>query len=210
MKKIIMVRHGESVTNVTRVFTGQLDVPLTETGREQALRMAEYMDKYHVDKMYASPLVRALDTAKAIAIRQNCQIETVDALMEINAGNWHGRPFEEIAEEFPETYQAWRKDIGTAVTDGGESCAQLYDRVVGFFEKVLQEPEETVCLVCHATPIRMIESFIEAGSVKAAQEIPWVPNASVTVYEYDGAFHLVERGTSHYMKDLISNLPTTI
>ena len=210
MKKIIMVRHGESVTNVSRVFTGQLDVPLTETGREQARRMAEYMDKYHVDKMYASPLERALDTAKAIAARQNCQIETVDALMEINAGSWHGLPFEEIAEKFPETYQVWRADIGSAVTADGESCRQLYDRVTGFFEKVLQEPEETVCLVCHATPIRMIESHIEAGSVKVAQQIPWVPNASVTVYEYDGAFHVVERGTSHYMKDLISTLPTTI
>ena len=210
MKTIIMVRHGESETNVTRVFTGQMDVPLTETGMEQARRMAEYMDKYHVDKMYASPLQRAMDTAKAIADRQTCTIEEAPALMEVYAGSWQGLPFEEIAEKFPETYQAWRADIGSAVTADGESCQQLYDRVTEFFKKVLQEPEETVCLVCHATPIRMIESYIEADSVKVAQEIGWVPNASVTVYEYDGAFHVVERGTSHYMADLLSTLPTTI
>lgn len=210
MKTIIMVRHGESETNVTRVFTGQLDVPLTATGREQARRMAEYMDKYRVDKMYASPLQRAMDTAKAIAVRQNCDIEAADALMEVYAGSWQGLPFEEIAEQFGEIYQVWRTDIGSAVTTDGESCQQLYDRVTGFFKKLLTEPEETVCLVCHATPIRMIESYIKAGCVKVAQEIPWVPNASVTVYQYDGAFHEVERGTSHFMGDLLSNLPTTI
>ena len=210
MKKIIMVRHGESVTNVSRVFTGQLDVPLTETGREQARRMAEYMDKYHVDKIYASPLDRAVDTAQTIAIRQNCTVETNDAIMEINAGLWQGITFGEIAENYPQTYQVWRTDIGSAAPEGGETCVQLYDRVTGFLQKVLQEPEETVCLVCHAIPIRMMESYIEAGSLKAAQQIPWVPNASVTVYGYDGDFHAVEWGTCEYLGDLLTNLPKTI
>ena len=210
MKTIIMVRHGESETNVRKVFTGQLDAPLTENGHEQARLMARYLDKYKVDKIYASSLERAIETAQAIADRQNCPMEKSDALKEIYSGFWQGLTFGEIAEKYPENYQVWKNDIGFATPDGGETCKQLYDRVTAFFEKVLTEPEETVCLVCHAIPIRMMESYIHCGCVAGAQEISWVPNASVTVYEYNGKFQEVERGTCDFLGELCTNLPKTI
>lgn len=210
MKTIIMVRHGQSESNVRKTFTGQLDSPLTAAGREQALRMAGYLDKYRVDKIYASSLKRAVETAQAIAQRQNCPLERCDALKEINSGLWQGLTFEEIAEKYPENYQVWKNNIGFAAPDGGETCRQLYDRVTAFLKKVLAEPEETVCLVCHATPIRMMESDIRCGCVTGAQEISWVPNASVTVYAYDGQFREVERGTCDFLGELCTNLPKNI
>ena len=210
MKTIIMVRHGQSESNVKKTFTGQLDAPLTEAGREQARRMARYLDKYKVDKVYASSLERAVETAQAIADRQNCPMETCDELMEINSGLWQGLTFTEIAEKYPQTYKVWRTGIGKAAPEGGETCKQLYDRVTAFFKKVLEESEETICLVCHATPIRMMESFILAGSADGAQEISWVPNASVTVYEYDGKFTEIERGTCDFLGELCTSLPKSI
>ena len=210
MKTIIMVRHGQSESNVLKTFTGQLDAPLTQIGQQQARLMAEYLDKYHVDKIYASSLQRAVDTADAIAKRQNCSMVACDAIKEIYSGCWQGLTFDEIAEKYPQTYQVWRTDIGNATPEGGETCAQIYDRVTTFFQKLLTESEETVCLVCHAIPIRMMESYIKGSSVAAAQEISWVPNASVTVYEFDGMFHEVERGTCEYLGELLSNLPKNI
>lgn len=210
MKTIIMVRHGQSESNVKKTFTGQLNAPLTEAGREQARRMARYLDKYRVDKIYVSSLERAVETAQPIALRQSCPMEKRDELMEINSGLWQGLTFTEIAEKYPQTYLAWRENIGLATPDGGETCKQLYDRVTVFLEKVLKTPEESVCLVCHATPIRMMESFILAGSADRAQEISWVPNASVTVYKYDGMFHEVERGTCDFLGELCTNLPKSI
>lgn len=210
MKTVILVRHGESVTNVHKMFTGQLDVPLTDTGRRQAQLMAEYLDKYRVDKIYASSLSRAVDTAKYIAQRQECPVEKCDALMEINSGLWQGETFLEIAEKFPQTYKIWRSDIGKATPEGGETCRELYTRVTEILKKILREPEETVCLVCHAIPIRMMESFILCGNIDGAQQIPSVPNASVTVYTYDGVFREVERGTCDYLGELCTTLPKTI
>lgn len=210
MKTIIMVRHGQSETNVHKVFTGQLNAPLTDAGREQARLMAQYLDKFRVDKIYASSLDRAVETAQAIAERQNCPMEKRDELMEINSGEWQGLTFEEIAEKYPENYQLWKNNIGFATPDGGETCKQLYERVSAFLEKVLAQKEEVICLVCHATPIRMMESFILAGSADGAQEIPWVPNASVTVYAYDGKFTVVERGTCDFLGELCTNLPKNI
>ena len=210
MKTIIMVRHGQSVTNLDKVFTGQLDAPLTDIGRQQARLMAQYLDFYQVNRIFASPLQRAVDTADAIAVRQNCTVEKCSAIMEINSGHWQGLTFDEIAKRYPVTYQAWKTDIGSAEPDSGETCVQLYDRVTAFFKEMLQMDEKTICLVCHATPIRMMESYMLAGSVAGAQEIPWVPNASVTVYEYDGTFRAVERGTCDFLGDIRSNLPKNI
>ena len=210
MKTIIMVRHGQSESNVRKTFTGQLDAPLTEAGREQARRMAQYLDKYRVDKIYASSLGRAVETAQAISQRQECPVEKRDELMEMNSGLWQGLTFGEIAEKYPQTYEVWRTDIGKATPEGGETCQELYDRVTAFFQKVLEMPEETVCLVCHAIPIRMMESYIRCGSVTGAQTISWVPNASVTVYAYDGEFREVERGTCDFLGELCTNLPKNI
>ena len=210
MKTIIMVRHGQSESNVKKTFTGQLNAPLTEAGREQARRMAQYLDKYRIDKIYVSSLERAVETAQPIALRQNCPVEKRDELMEINSGLWQGLTFTEIAEKYPQTYEVWRSDIGKATPDGGETCEELYSRVTAFFKKVLEEPEETICLVCHATPIRMMESYIRCGSAAGAQEISWVPNASVTVYTYGGKFTEVERGTCDFLGELCTNLPKTI
>lgn len=210
MKTIILIRHGESETNVQKVFTGQLDAALTPTGHRQAQLMAQYLDNYHIDKIYASPLKRAVDTAQALAQRQHCPIEQQEALKEIYAGVWQGLTFEEIAERYPGTYQTWRTDFANAQPDEGENCQGLYHRVTEFLERVLTEKEDTVCFVCHATPIRMLESHICGQSASAAQNISWVPNASVTIYEYDGAFRCVKRGCCDYLGELSTNLPKSI
>ena len=210
MKTIILVRHGESETNIRKVFTGQLNAQLTPAGREQARLMAEYLDKYKIDKLYVSSLQRAVDTAQPILERQNCPAEKCDELMEINSGNWQGLTFEEISARFPDTHMAWKTDIGNAKPDGGETIRQVYDRATALLKKVLERPEETVCFVCHATPIRLLESYIQTGTPEGAQQIRWAPNASVTVYTYDGGFQCIERGICDFLGDLCSNLPKSI
>ena len=129
MKTIILVRHGESETNIRKVFTGQLNVQLTPAGREQARLMAEYLDKYKIDKLYVSSLQRAVDTAEPIRQRQNCPMEKCDELMEINSGFWQGLTFEQIAEkaEFsvPRTYN-------TGYISCADIAAAFFSDIVSF------------------------------------------------------------------------------
>ena len=211
MKTIILVRHGESATNIQKVFCGQLNAPLTELGKKQAQLMAEYIDRFSVDKVYASSLDRAVETAMPIAQRQNCPLEKCDALKEINAGLWQGKTYEEISVKYPENYKIWKTDIGRATPEGGETCAQFYDRVTTFFKGLLaKEQEQTICLVAHAVIIRMIESYMSCGSIEAAQELGWVPNASVSVYRYDGVFTCLVRGCCDYLGEMRTELPKSI
>lgn len=211
MKTIILVRHGESETNVQKVFTGQLDTPLTEAGRLQADLMAKYLDRYQIQKVYASPLQRATDTARAIVKRQDCSLEMRESLKEIYAGLWEGFPFDVIAERYSEEYQIWKTDFKNAHPVGGESCAAVFQRAKALLQELLENTNErTVCVVTHAIPIRMIESDIECGTIDRAQDISWVPNASVTIYQYDGDFHRVLRGYCDYLGGLSTNLPKSI
>lgn len=211
MKTVILVRHGQSTTNVQKVFTGQLNADLTPMGIEQAARMARYVAQYPVEKVYASSLQRAVDTAAPICQMLGCPMETTADFWEINAGLWQGLSFEEVAERYPESYAVWHQDFGKARPDGGESCKELYDRVVKTFRRIVEDTsEEVVCIVSHAIPIRMIQCYIAYGSVEAASQMPWVPNASVTVYTYDGAYHLQKQGVSEFLGEMQTNLPKTI
>lgn len=211
MKTVILVRHGQSTTNVQKVFTGQLNADLTPMGIEQAERMARYVAQYPVEKVYASSLQRAVDTAAPICQMLGCPMETTADFWEINAGLWQGLSFEEVAERYPESYAVWHQDFGKARPDGGESCKELYDRVVKTFRRIVEDTsEEVVCIVSHAIPIRMIQCYIAYGSVEAASRMPWVPNASVTVYTYDGAYHLQKQGVSEFLGEMQTNLPKTI
>lgn len=66
--KIILVRHGETVANENKIFSGWTDYPLTERGKIQCRRLADCLKSYEdIDRIYASPLLRAKTTAKYIA-----------------------------------------------------------------------------------------------------------------------------------------------
>ncbi|MBR5235962.1 MAG: histidine phosphatase family protein [Clostridia bacterium] len=211
MKTIILVRHGESETNTLKVFTGQLDASLTDMGREQARLMAEAIDVYKPDVVYTSPLERAVETAMAICNRHGCELIKNPSFCEIYAGKWQGITFDEIAAKYPDTYKTWKEDISKAKPEGGESCQALYDRVTKGFRAVLDDAADTVCIVAHATPIRMMESYMYGGSIERAKDIFWVNNASLSIYQYDGKeFHTVKRSFCDYLGDKKTNLPKSI
>ncbi len=211
MTNIILIRHGESETNLTKSFTGQLDVPLTERGKMQAEAVAEYLDQFKIDIIYASPLSRAYETAEAIARRKDCKLKIKDAFCEINAGLWQGLTFDEISERYPDTYKLWKEDIARAIPDGGESCLRLFQRVTDEFRRIIEKRDKkTICIVTHATPIRMMESYMIAGTLEKAKDISWVPNASASFYCYDGDFVTIKRGNCDYLGNMITNLPNNI
>ena len=80
-----MVRHGATVVSAEDRFAGATDVELSDQGREQAQRLAERLSREKIASVYASPLGRALETAKILAAPHNLEVQTRDALREIVA-----------------------------------------------------------------------------------------------------------------------------
>lgn len=210
---LIVVRHGQSEGNVARRFMGQTETALTETGREQAKRTAEFLKDYPITRIYASDLSRAMDTAGPTAELHGLPIESTPRLREINAGDWEGLPFDELNTTFAESYTTWRCDIGRAHPENGESVAALFKRVNDFVKEILERHRgECVALFTHATPVRMMAAEWYGYSLEGAAQVQFCPNASVSIVEYedDGSHRIVFYGYDAHQGDLASRLPRNI
>lgn len=205
MTKLYFIRHGESVSNLNTQFAGSLDMPLTEKGRAQADATARFLCDVPFSTVYASDLSRAYDTGFAVAKMQCIPIIGTTQLREIFAGEWEGKQYSDLEQEFPDSYGTWRTQIGLAVCPGGESVEQLQVRIRACIEDIVRRhPNETICVATHATPIRVMECVWTNTPLELMHTIPWVSNASVTVAEYDEKCvgKLVSRDLHDHLGDL--------
>lgn len=186
MTTVYFVRHGESVSNLNTQFAGSLDMPLTNRGRQQAEATADYLKNVPFSVVYASDLSRAYDTGAAIALKHGLSVCPTPGLREIFAGDWEGKTYRQLEEEYAESYGVWKTQIGLAACPNGETVMQLQERIRGCVEEIVaKHPNETICIATHATPIRVMEALWTDTPPERIHAIRWVSNASVTIAEYD-------------------------
>lgn len=205
MTKLYFVRHGESVSNVITQFAGSLDMPLTDKGRQQALATAEFLKVIPFDAWYSSDLSRAFDTGRIIAQMHELIPCATEQLREIYAGDWEGKSYASLEQEYADGYRIWRNQIGLAHCPNGESVAQLQRRVCECVEDIVRRhPNQTVGISTHATPIRVMECIWARRPLCDMHTIPWVSNASVTIATYDerGVGRLLERDIHDHLGTL--------
>ena len=177
---VYLARHGQTAYNLERRFQGHLPVPLDDTGREQAVDLAERaaagtaMGAPFV-ALWCSPLLRARETADIVAERLGLQPREEPRLMETDAGDWTDRLFTDVQAEDPEGFAGFiegRPDFGFP---GGESFAQQGVRVAAALADV-ERGDLPALVVCHGVVIR-IALFQRAGHKVALAER--VPNAAL-------------------------------
>jgi len=209
---LYLIRHGESTSNVDKTFTGQQNAALTELGHRQAACIQSYFLGIHIDRIVTSDLSRAFETALPLSKTHRVEIETETALREINGGKWEGEKFAELEAIYPEDYALWRNNIGASRPTYGESVREIYDRVCTAVEALVSaHPQETIVIATHAVPIRVMLTKWLSGDVSGMQEIPWVPNASISKIAYEnGKFIPVEIGITDHLQGMITNLPNKI
>lgn len=174
--KVFMIRHGESETNKNGLWTGWLDPPLTEKGREGAESVGRLLSGISFDKIYSSDLSRAKNTAE-IALK-TCEYEVVSALREINVGNISGKPLDTVTASERETLG--KDGYGCF---GGESQAAFGKRVLEFMRMLEREGYENVAVFSHAGFIRkMLDSVLR---VKVPHRNMLSKNCMVAIFEYN-------------------------
>lgn len=100
--RLLIIRHGESEGDILNVHEGRADFNLTETGHSQAQAMAEYVKvHYKVDKIYASTLKRARQTAEHLAVELGLPVQEEELLKEFDNGLLAGMSWEEADEKYP-------------------------------------------------------------------------------------------------------------
>ena len=205
MVRFIIVRHGYSESNKTQTFAGQLDVDLDSIGYEQAEDVRNcILNNYKIDAVYSSDLKRSINTAKPTAEALGMEIKTDADLREMYVGEWQGMTVTDVARKYPETFSVYKTNVGEARPDGGENYTELSNRADAAFRRIAEGNEgKTVMVVTHGGLIRALRCLWNGLCMSEAQSIPHVPNASLTVVDYDnGKFRFKEVAMAEHLRSL--------
>ncbi len=186
MTKIILVRHGQSESNVSHHFACHFDSPLSALGRKQAEAVADYLvPRYKIDKVYASTVSRTQDTVRPTAERLGLTITPDAGLLEINCGEWENRPTADLMANDP-TFSLWGRDMAHVQCPGGENMQELFARANATVCRIAEENEgKTLLLASHWTPTCAIVTKACGGDVADMQQTPNIGNASIHIFRYE-------------------------
>ena len=151
MKRIFLVRHGESEWNSARRLQGQADIDLTETGRAQARALSATIRGLVPDQALTSDLKRASDTAELLGFQHAAPSRQ---LREIDVGEWTGKSIKDLSTSNDGLYRRWR--AGTYTPPGGEIWSDFVTRCSATVTGALQHGAERLLVVCHGGVIRAL------------------------------------------------------
>jgi probable phosphoglycerate mutase len=153
----ILLRHGDTRLSPEHRFSGLSDEPLSAEGTRQVMAAARRLATgTHIDAIVSSPLKRAAATTAIVADELGLPAVTDDDLRETDFGEWEGLTLAEIQRRDAEAVTAWQHDPDQA-PPGGESFTATAERVRRGCERIRRQHRgETVLVVSHITPIKIM------------------------------------------------------
>ena len=148
---IYLVRHGQTIRNKEKVMQGRSDAPLNEAGILQAKKCAEWFAGQGIcfDRVYASPLTRAVDTAKFISEKED--ILTDDRLIEMDYGPYEGVSLVNLPQELIWFFSDF---VNHKEPEGMESLASVVSRMGMFLEERKAEMSGNILISTHAIAMK--------------------------------------------------------
>lgn len=156
--EVLLVRHGRTAWNATRRFLGRTDVPLDAVGVDQAVALRDQEAFRGVDAVYASPLERALATARALTPAPRVDPD----LVEMDQGLLEGLEGPEAIRRHPAFFQAWTEDPASVTIPGGESLATVQARGLAALRRIagLHPPGARVVAVSHQMVVASVTAHL--------------------------------------------------
>lgn len=181
MKRLYLLRHGQTEFNVKKLVQGRCDSPLTDLGRQQAGMAAAWLKAHNVvpDKVASSPLGRAVDTAQLVAcelLGPDAAVESCEGIIERCYGSFEEGPHDALPTD------VW--DPGEdLVPFGGEGSKALQERMVATLTNLMgAEGIETLLAVSHGSASRQ---FIKAAAPEGFELPAKLPNCAIMIFNFD-------------------------
>ena len=195
MTRLMLVRHGDVDADMSR-YWGHTDVPLSAEGLKQAGNLCRRLAKEKVDAVYSSDLRRAVDTAAVIAMPHRLPVVPCPELREINFGRCEGMTFGEVKEHYPEAEKLWLGADPELSFPGGESLGTLAERVETFAARLRHHKADTVLVVAHGGPLRVLICRLTGLDLSCWQQIQ-IERASLSIMEIDACGKVI-----HFLNDV--------
>lgn len=201
--RIFLIRHGATaLTEESRFAGASSDVPLSDEGRQQAQQLAARLAGIHFAGAYASPLGRAMETARILTAPHALAITAIDALREIDHGHWDAMTRDDVEAQFPEEYAAWEEDPFSFAPAGGETGLAVTARALpALLDVVRNHDDQSVLVVSHKATIRLIISSLLGFDPRMYRDHLDLSPASLTILDFKNVFQArltVYNDTAHY------------
>lgn len=203
---IRLVRHGESEGNFAGSLQGsRFDTPLSARGRRQAEALAIRLAEEAIDEAWASPMVRAKETASIVAAPHGLPLSIDADLVEFDWGVWSGRPFDGVLEQEVSAVRArWRAGETDLAPAGGESPAMAAKRAERFLGRLKVAGPRAPLVVAHGRFNRIFMAVLLGRPLSRMDEIRQ-RNGSLSVFEWDGT-----APATPVLLDDVGHIPGTI
>lgn len=189
MTTIYLVRHGEVAGNSGehRTFAGARDLPLNERGEKQRAAVAKRLQCEKIDAVYASTLQRAFQTGQSIGALHGLGVTGLDALKEVDYGDWEGLGEDDILRDHAQLWQARVRDPWNVAPPGGESYSMLWARLEPAWKRIIEGNKgKTVVVVGHNGSLRVLLCELLGAPPANARRLS-IGNASLTKVQIGGA-----------------------
>jgi len=153
---IYLVRHGETEWNRQQRMQGRLDSRLTTQGREHARINGELLAREAVERMVVSPLGRTRETAQLILDGYPIPVAYDERLVERHSGDWEGLTIDEIAQRYPDEWDARGRDPFHHRPPAGENLPDMLRRIAPLADQLQEWPVRKLAIVSHGISGRVL------------------------------------------------------
>ncbi len=206
--RICFIRHGETDWNVEKRIQGHTDIPLNETGRAQALAMAFNAAHQRFHAIYSSDLKRTMETAQALAQREDQAVKPLPQLRERHYGVFQGITAAEGAVKYPEAYAHYVARDLEYDFENGESLRGFAERVADGIDWLLRHHSgQTIAAISHSGVLDVIYRRATGRPLHTPRDFV-IPNCALNWFHFDGqGWHLEAWADRHYLHDVLTESP---
>ena len=208
MTRVFVIRHAEAEGNYYLRAHGTYNSRLTRFGRAQLGYLADRFSNIPLDAVYASDLVRAVDTASAVANAKDLNVRIDPDFREINVGIWEDRPWGNLYRDFPEMMCLYNFDPLRWHVEDGEYASDVQRRILSALRRLESfHPSGTVAVVSHGGAIRLM---LAAVNGTPSNQIRWsmkFDNTGVSLLNIEnGKITTVFEGDSGHLPERLSGI----
>jgi probable phosphoglycerate mutase len=181
--RIVLWRHGQTDWNVENRFQGHSDIPLNKVGHYQASEAAQVLAALRPDRIISSDLIRAQETAAALAALTDIKVEINPNLRETDGGLWEGKLASENRATHGELFANWYEGGDEPAGVTGERRSDVAKRAVAVIEKEITNFSGTIVFVTHGGTVRSVLGSILKLPIAQWGVIGGLSNACWSVLE---------------------------
>lgn len=206
--RICIIRHGETDWNVEKRIQGHTDVPLNETGRAQALAMAFNAAHQRFAAIYSSDLVRAVETAQALAQREDQEVKLLPQLRERHYGLFQGITAEQGAALHPAAYAHYVARDPDYDFETGESLRRFAERVADGIDWLVRHYSgQTIAAVSHSGVLDVVYRRATGRPLSTPRDFV-IPNCALNWFHFDSqGWHLEAWADRHHLHEVLTESP---